>query len=151
LGDVMKESAQAALSYIRSKAHELHIPDDFFEKYDIHIHVPAGATPKDGPSAGVTMLTALASLLRERPVRSDVSMTGEITLRGMVLPVGGIKEKVLGAKRAGITTIILPEWNRKDVEDMPEEAREGLSFSFVRKMDEVLEIALTDQKEERVC
>ncbi|MBI4640584.1 MAG: endopeptidase La, partial [Candidatus Tectomicrobia bacterium] len=152
LGDVMKESAQAALSYIRSKAHELHIPEDFFEKYDIHIHVPAGATPKDGPSAGVTMLTALASLLTEKPVRSDVAMTGEITLRGMVLPVGGIKEKVLAAKRAGITTIIHPDLNRTDVEEMAEEAREGLSFCFVRKMDEVLEIALTNhQEEEIVC
>jgi len=142
LGDVMKESAQAALTYIRSRAQELNIPEDFFEKYDIHIHVPSGAVPKDGPSAGVTILTALASLLTERPVRTDVAMTGEITLRGKVLPVGGIKEKVLAAKAAGIKAIILPKRNNKDLEEIPAHIKEGLEFHFVDRVDEVLDIAL---------
>ncbi|HWP46513.1 MAG TPA: endopeptidase La [Candidatus Limnocylindrales bacterium] len=142
LGDVMKESAQAALSYIRSKAKDLGIPEDFYEKNDIHIHVPAGSIPKDGPSAGVTMMTALASLLTGRPVRSDVAMTGEITLRGQVLPVGGIKEKVLAAKQAGITTVILPKKNEKDLEEVPEHIKKDIKFLFVQTMDEVLEVAL---------
>jgi ATP-dependent Lon protease len=142
LGDVMKESAQAALSYIRSKAKDLGIPEDFYEKNDIHIHVPAGSIPKDGPSAGVTMMTALASLLTGRPVRSDVAMTGEITLRGQVLPVGGIKEKVLAAKQAGITTVILPKKNEKDLEEVPEHIKKDIKFIFVQTMDEVLEAAL---------
>ncbi|HIC91672.1 MAG TPA: endopeptidase La [Syntrophaceae bacterium] len=147
LGDVMKESAEAALSYVRSKSKELGIPDDFYEKNDIHIHVPAGAIPKDGPSAGITMFTALVSLLTDRPVRHDVAMTGEITLRGMALPVGGIKEKVLCAHRAGIKTIILPKRNEKDLEEIPKDIREKMDFHFVERMDEVIDIALTEKKE----
>lgn len=142
LGDVMKESAQAALSYIRSKAKELNIPEDFFEDNDIHLHVPAGAIPKDGPSAGVTMFTALVSLLLDRAVRSDIAMTGEITLRGLVLPVGGIKEKVLAAKRAGITKVILPKKNENNLEEVSEKARSGMEFFLVDTMDRVIELAL---------
>jgi len=142
LGDVMKESARAALSYIRSHVEELGIPEDFFENQEIHIHVPAGAIPKDGPSAGVTMLTALASLLTDKTVVRDLSMTGEITLRGQVLPVGGIKEKVLAAHRAGIKRIILPKWNEKDLEEVPRKVRKAIRFHFVETMDEVLKIAL---------
>src|SRR5205085_2774709 len=142
LGDVMKESAQAALSYVRARAERLGIAPDFFENLDLHIHVPAGAVPKDGPSAGVTIATSLASLLTGQPVRHDVAMTGEITLRGKVLPVGGIKEKVLGARRAGITTIIMPKRNEKDLEDVPESARAEMHFIFVETIDEVLEHAL---------
>ena len=122
LGDVMKESAQAALSYIRANAAKLGIEKKFFDTADIHLHVPAGAIPKDGPSAGVTMVVALSSLLAGRKVRSDVAMTGEITLRGKVLPVGGIKEKVLAAHRAGIRTILLPKLNDKDLKELPESA-----------------------------
>lgn len=142
LGDVMKESAQAALSFIRSNAQELGVDPEFFEKYDLHVHVPAGAIPKDGPSAGVTILAALISLLTDRPVRPDIAMTGEITLRGLVLPVGGIKEKVLAAHRAGIQTVILPEKNRKDLEEVPEKVRKEMSFHFVRRMEEVARLAL---------
>jgi ATP-dependent Lon protease len=143
LGDVMKESAQAALAYVRSKSKELGIEEDFFEKNDIHIHVPAGAIPKDGPSAGVTMFVALTSLLTNKPVRNDVAMTGEITLRGLVLPVGGIKEKVLAGMRAGIRTIILPKRNEKDLEEIPEHIRNQMNFKFIQKMDEAIELALT--------
>jgi ATP-dependent Lon protease len=142
LGDVMKESAQAALAYVRSKSKELGIEEDFFEKNDIHIHVPAGAIPKDGPSAGITMFVALTSLLTNKPVRSDVAMTGEITLRGLVLPVGGIKEKVLAGMRAGIRTIILPQKNEKDLEEIPEHIRNQMNFKFIHRMDEAIELAL---------
>jgi ATP-dependent Lon protease len=142
LGEVMKESAQAALSYIRSRADRLGIAPDFYESSDIHIHVPAGAIPKDGPSAGVTIATSLASLLTGRPVRPNVAMTGEITLRGRVMPVGGIKEKVLAAKRAGIETVLLPQRNEKDMEDVPEPVRRAMRFVFVETMDELLEHAL---------
>ncbi len=142
LGDVMKESAQAALSFIRSKAKLLDIEEEIFDKIDIHIHVPAGAIPKDGPSAGVTMFTALVSLLTDRLVAHDVAMTGEITLRGLVLPVGGIKEKVLAAKRAGINKVILPEKNRKDLEEIPEHVRDTMTFSFVGEMEDVIKLAL---------
>jgi ATP-dependent Lon protease len=142
LGDVMKESAQAALAYVRSKSKELNIEEDFFEKNDIHIHVPAGAIPKDGPSAGVTMFVALTSLLTNTPVRNDVAMTGEITLRGLVLPVGGIKEKVLAGMRAGIRTIILPKKNEKDLEEIPEHIRNQMDFKFIQRMDEAIELAL---------
>ena len=147
LGDVMKESAQAALSHIRSRAARLGIAPDFFESLDIHIHVPAGAVPKDGPSAGVTLATALTSLLTGRPVRHDVAMTGEITLRGKVLPVGGIKEKVLGAHRAGIKTVILPKRNEKDLEDVPEQVRSAMRFVFADSIEQVLETALEPVRE----
>lgn len=142
LGDVMKESAQAALSFIRTNAATLKIPEDFFEKNDLHIHVPAGAIPKDGPSAGVTMLTALISLLTGRKVKKDLAMTGEITLRGLVLPVGGIKEKVLAAHRAGVKTILLPQWNKKDLNDIPLKVRKEISFYFLDDMLEVVKLAL---------
>ncbi len=144
LGDVMKESAQAALSYLRSKADHLGIPANFLEKTDIHIHFPAGAIPKDGPSAGVTILTALVSLLSGIRVRSDVAMTGEATLRGLVLPVGGIKEKVLAAHRAGIKRVIMPARNEKDLIDVPEQARKELEFVFATHMDDVLGAALEE-------
>jgi ATP-dependent Lon protease len=150
LGDVMKESAQAALAYVRSKAKELGIEEDFFGKNDIHIHVPAGAIPKDGPSAGITMFVALTSLLTNKPVRNDIAMTGEITLRGLVLPVGGIKEKVLAAMRAGIRTVILPKKNEKDLEEIPERIRNEMSFQFIQRMDEAIELALK-QMETRVA
>ena len=143
LGDVMKESGQAAMSYVRSQSARFGISDEDFKTFDLHVHVPAGAIPKDGPSAGVTMLTALVSLLTGVKVRSDVAMTGEITLRGKVLPVGGVKEKVLAAKRAGVTRIILPERNKKDLVDIPEANRKGLEFFFAAEMEQVLEWALT--------
>jgi len=142
LGDVMKESAQAALSYVRSKATDLHIPEDFFEESDIHVHVPEGAVPKDGPSAGVTITTAIVSLLTNRPVRCNVGMTGEITLRGRVLPIGGIKEKVLAARRAGLDTVILPRWNAKDLDELPKEVQDEMHFILVDTIDEVLVAAL---------
>ena len=144
LGDVMKESAQTAMSYVRTRAKAFGIPEDFLETSDIHIHIPAGGMPKDGPSAGVTMMTAIVSLLTGLHVRHDVAMTGEITLRGRVLPVGGIKEKILGAHRAGIKRVILPERNTADLEEVPEEVRETLEFIPVSKMDAVLANALVD-------
>jgi ATP-dependent Lon protease len=143
LGEVMKESAQAALSLVKARSAELGIADGTLEKADIHVHVPAGATPKDGPSAGVAMFVALASLLTARPVRSDTAMTGEISLRGLVLPVGGIKEKVLAALRAGITTVLLPARNRRDLEEIPAEAREKLRLSWIEHIDDALDAALT--------
>jgi ATP-dependent Lon protease len=142
LGDVMKESAQAALTFIRTHTKELDIGDNFFEKKDIHIHIPAGAIPKDGPSAGVTMLTALVSYMAGRKVKKDLAMTGEITLRGQVLPVGGVKEKMLAAHRAGIKIVILPQENQKDVEELPENVRKRITFHFVEKMLDVLKLAL---------
>ena len=142
LGDVMKESAHAALSFVRAAANRFGIPKDFLEKSDLHIHIPAGAMPKDGPSAGVTMFTALVSLLAGIHVRHDVAMTGEITLRGRVLPVGGIKEKVLAAHRAGIKRLVLPERNRVDLEEVPKEIIEELEFIFVSRMEQVLQHAL---------
>jgi ATP-dependent Lon protease len=142
LGDVMKESATAALSFIRANAGDMGIAKDFFEENDIHVHIPAGAIPKDGPSAGVTMLTALVSLFTGKKVKEDLAMTGEITLRGLVLPVGGIKEKVLAAHRAGIKTIILPKWNKKDLADIPPKVQKDIHFYFADEMLEVLKIAL---------
>ena len=145
LGDVMRESAQAAFSYIRSRADALHISKDFHKKYDIHIHIPEGATPKDGPSAGITMATALISSLTGRAVKKEVGMTGEITLRGHVLPIGGLKEKSLSAHRAGITTIIIPAENEKDIEDIPKSVRDDLTFITVNHLDEVLKVALVEE------
>jgi ATP-dependent Lon protease len=142
LGDVMQESAQAAMSYVRSRAGRLGLPRDFYRNFDIHVHVPEGAIPKDGPSAGITMATALASALSKIPVRRDIAMTGEITLRGKVLAIGGLKEKLLAAHRAGIFEIILPKDNEKDIADVPENLRSAIKLHFVDKMDEVLTIAL---------
>ncbi|MDR3543489.1 MAG: endopeptidase La [Desulfosporosinus sp.] len=142
LGDVMKESAQAAWTFIRAYALELGVEEDFYDRTDLHIHVPEGAIPKDGPSAGVTMATAMASALSKRSVRSDLAMTGEITLRGNVLPIGGVKEKVLAAHRAGIKVVLLPEENRKDLEDVPENVRKVMEFHFMSRIEEVLKLAL---------
>jgi ATP-dependent Lon protease len=145
LGDVMRESARIALSYVRSKAVELGVDPDTFAQTDLHIHVPAGATPKDGPSAGVAMTMAIASLFSGRPVRGDVGMTGEVTLRGRVLPIGGVKMKVLAAHRAGLTTVILPKRNERDLEDLPQDVRSKMSFVLVEKIDDALKAALTDK------
>ena len=142
LGDVMKESARIALSYVRGHAEELGIPESAFEGKEFHVHVPAGAIPKDGPSAGVTMVTALASLLSGRPVKHTVGMTGEVTLQGRVLPIGGFKQKALAAHAAGLTDVILPERNRGDLDDIPEEVREQMAFHPVMTVQEVLDIAL---------
>ena len=138
LGDVMQESAQAAMSYVRSRAHRLGLPRDFYRNLDIHVHVPEGAIPKDGPSAGITMATAIASALSQIPVRRDIAMTGEITLRGKVLPIGGLKEKLLAAHRAGIMEVMLPADNEKDLADVPENLRNVMKLHFVNTMDEVL-------------
>jgi len=145
LGDVMRESAQAALSLVKSRADQLGIDDQLFKDSDIHIHVPAGATPKDGPSAGVAMLTALVSLLTDRTARGDTAMTGEISLRGLVLPVGGIKEKVVAAARAGITRVLLPARNRKDFDEIPEDARKRLEFVWIERGDDAIAAALTGE------
>jgi ATP-dependent Lon protease len=142
LGDVMQESAHAAMSYVRSRADQLGIPSGFHRKLDIHIHVPEGAIPKDGPSAGITIATALVSALTKVAVRRDVAMTGEITLRGKVFPIGGVKEKLLAAHRIGITTIILPRENEKDLADIPKNVLEAMTVELVENVDEVLKIAL---------
>jgi ATP-dependent Lon protease len=142
LGDVMKESAQAAVSFLRSRSGELGLPDDYFSKHDVHIHVPAGATPKDGPSAGIALATSIASMLTGIKVDPNLAMTGEITLTGQVLPIGGLKEKVLGAKRAGISKILFPRRNEVDLDDIPKEVRETMSFVPVEELSEVLHHAL---------
>lgn len=148
LGEVMKESAMTAISFLKSKSDKLGIDHRVFEQYDLHVHVPAGAVPKDGPSAGITMLTAIASVYTQRKVKSKLAMTGEITLRGKVMPVGGIKEKILAAKRAGIEEIILCERNRKDIEEIDQQYLEGVKFHFVENVKEVLDIALLEEKVE---
>ena len=146
LGDVMKESAVIALQYVKAHAEMLNIDPDVFDRWNLHIHVPEGAIPKDGPSAGITMVTSIASSFTQRKVRAHLAMTGEITLRGRVLPVGGIKEKILAAKRAGIKEIILCEKNRKDIEEIKESYLSGLQFHYVRDIKEVLDIALLPEK-----
>jgi len=145
LGDVMKESAAAALSFVRSRARDLALEPDFYAGSDIHLHVPAGAIPKDGPSAGTAMTTALTSLLTGVPVREDVAMTGEITLRGQVLPVGGIKDKALAAKRSGVTTFVLPRRNEVDLDDLPQELKDDMTFVLADTMDDVLEAAMPEE------
>jgi ATP-dependent Lon protease len=144
LGDVMKESAQAALSYVRTHADQLAIPVDFYDKYDIHIHVPEGAVPKEGPSAGITIFVSLVSILKSKPVKRDVAMTGEITLRGRVLPIGGVKEKVLGAYRAGIKTVILPKANEKDLKEVPAEVFKKMNFRLIENVEEAVKEAIEE-------
>ncbi|HMN00464.1 MAG TPA: magnesium chelatase domain-containing protein, partial [Anaerolineales bacterium] len=146
LGNVMQESARAAFSYVRSRAAALKLPEDFFDKNDIHMHVPAGATPKDGPSAGVTMATSLVSLISARKALPHVGMTGEITLRGQVLPVGGIKEKVLAAHRNGLRTVILPKRNKQDLDDVPDEVKKDMKFVYAETVDDVLNASLEKAK-----
>jgi ATP-dependent Lon protease len=142
LGDVMQESIQAAMSVVRARASQLGIPTDFYQKHDFHVHVPEGATPKDGPSAGVGMCTAMVSALTQIPVRADVAMTGEITLRGEVLPIGGLKEKLLAAHRGGIKIVLIPEENRKDLAEIPKNILEDLDIRPLKWIDQVLEMAL---------
>jgi ATP-dependent Lon protease len=142
LGSVMQESARAAVSHIRAQADALGVPPDFLDTHDLHVHVPAGAIPKDGPSAGVTMATAILSALRRQAVRSDVAMTGEITLSGLVLPVGGIREKALAARRQGILTFVLPEQNTADLSELPEELKKDMTFVPVSTLEDVLRVAL---------
>ncbi|MCK5634565.1 MAG: endopeptidase La, partial [Anaerolineales bacterium] len=150
VGDIMQESAQAAYSYIKSQASELKINPKIFEKTDVHIHVPEGSIPKDGPSAGITMATAMASALTKRPVRKDVGMSGEITLRGRVIPIGGVREKVLAAYRLKLKTVIIPIKNQKDLVEIPRQARESLDIQLVRSMDEVLSTALLPEVKKAV-
>ena len=142
LGDVMRESVDAAFSYVRSRAAQLGVEDKLFKEIDLHIHLPAGAIPKDGPSAGITLTIAIASVMSGRPIRRDLAMTGEVTLRGKVLEIGGVKEKVLAAYRAGLRQIIMPKSNEKDLRDVPAEVKEHMAFTFVERMDEVLHLAL---------
>jgi ATP-dependent Lon protease len=149
LGDVMKESAQAALSWVRAHSPELGVDENWFAEHDVHIHVPAGAVPKDGPSAGITIATAIASLVRDEPVAEDVGMTGEITLTGQVLPIGGLREKVLAAQRYGLKRIVIPRDNEPDLEELPEETREELEFFPVDSIGEVFEIAFGKGKPAR--
>jgi ATP-dependent Lon protease len=149
LGDVMKESAQAALSYARSRARQFGIKDEFFSQHDLHVHVPEGAIPKDGPSAGITMATAMISVFFNRPVRRAVAMTGEITLRGNVLPIGGLKEKILAARRAGITVVLVPKLNKKDLDEIAPHLKRGLEIHLVEEVDEVLRLALIPPLEPR--
>jgi ATP-dependent Lon protease len=145
MGEVMQESAKAAMSYVRSQAKEFGLDENFYRKYDVHIHVPEGAVPKDGPSAGVTIATALTSALTKIPVRRDVAMTGEITLRGKVLPIGGLKEKLLAARRAGIKNVIMPFENKKDFEEIRKEIPEDMNFYFAKEANEVIKIALAEE------
>jgi ATP-dependent Lon protease len=146
LGEVMQESAQTALTWVRSHAERLGAPERWFAEHDVHVHVPAGAVPKDGPSAGITMATALASLVRNRPVSEEVGMTGEITLTGQVLPIGGLRDKVLAAQRAGISTVILPKENEPDLDDLPPDVRKQMTFVPADHVDEVIEAAFPDAK-----
>ena len=150
LGDVMKESAQAGISYIRSVSEQYHIPEEYFRKHDIHIHIPEGAVPKDGPSAGVTMVTAMLSAITQIPARADIAMTGEITLRGRVLPIGGLKEKLLAAKKAGMKIVFVPEKNRADVEEISKEIKKGLDIRYAETMADILPVALTEEISEKV-
>ncbi len=142
LGEVMKESAQAALSYIRANAQSLQVPENFYQEWDIHIHIPAGATPKDGPSAGITIAAAVLSLLKEKPVPHEIAMTGELTLSGRVLPVGGIKEKILAARRAGVKTVILPKKNEENLNDIPDYVKREMNLVLVEHIQEVLDLTL---------
>ena len=144
LGEVMKESARTGISYIRSVSKQYNIAPDFFDKHDIHIHIPEGAVPKDGPSAGITMATAMLSAITEKEVRADIAMTGEVTLRGRVLPIGGLKEKILAAKTAKIKLVLIPKQNKKDIEDISEEITTGIDIRLVESMEEVISLALID-------
>ena len=146
----MKESAQAALSYARTRARQYGIRDDYFASHDLHVHVPEGAIPKDGPSAGITIATAMLSVFTNRPVKRSLAMTGEITLRGNVLPVGGIKEKILAARRAGITTLVCPKLNKQELDEVPAHVRRGIEFHLVDQVDEVLKLALIPPLEARL-
>ncbi|MGQ0561757.1 MAG: S16 family serine protease, partial [Gemmatimonadota bacterium] len=151
LGDVMRESVNAAYSYVRSRSDTLHITDEAFRDSDIHVHFPVGAIPKDGPSAGIAVTLAIASTLSNRPVRHDVAMTGEVTLRGKVLEIGGVKEKVLAAYRAGLRDVILPRGNERDLREVPDDVRERITFHFVERMDDVMRIALGEPVEPRLA